>query len=345
MPIGRLRMVRDYNRGLPWPIRTAHALIAIVITPFIPLWRWSAPESRRWWARPLVLGLILTVGLFPLDGWLSDLLSRLRLGGDVKRTMTWFGEYGQGGAAILLVLLVCILDPANRRRLLDYLMAAALTGLAVLAVKVMVGRPRPRPSLLEFYDHMTFFGPFGAHPFGPNDGVRHSWELWSDAASDLWSLPSSHTAHAVVMTVWIATVYPRLRTLAVVLASIVGFSRVLFAAHYPTDVIAGVFVGLVVARPCVHHLWGVRFVDWAWQVLVNPDDPPAALRYRIVPAPAPAQTPDWHTDTPNPLPATSHLPAMPSQPAPPPSRDTPLETPLTPPDGSAERKPAAAGLN
>lgn len=291
MPVGRLRMVRDYNRGLPWPVRTTHLVLAALTTPLIPLWNWASVDHRRWWARPTLLTAAFFLILLPLDGILLRAALALPLGGDAKRVLNWYGEFGQGGMVILLAILVWLLDRANARRLLDYLLALGLAAVATLPMKMLVGRPRPRPRFSGFYDHWSFLGPWGAHPFDEHVGVRHAWEFWADISSDLWSMPSSHTVYAVVTCVWIAAVYPRLKALAWALAAIVGLSRVLFGAHYPTDVLVGVLLGYLVATPCITRLWGVRLIDWAWQIGVDPEAAPAATRFPphfpTHPAPAP----------------------------------------------------------
>lgn len=279
MPIGRTRMIRDYNRGLAWPVRTAHLIAAVAATPLRPLWTWAGQPNRRWWARPLVACSLLFLALLPLDGWIAAIGRAAPIGGDARRVLSWFGEYGQGGMALLLIALVWILDRSNARRLLDYLLAVLLAASATLPLKMFLGRPRPRPDMLETYDHLDFLGPFGAHPFGPELGVRHAWEFWADTSSDLWSMPSSHMVYAVVMSVWLAAMYPRLRLLAWTLALLVGLARVLLGAHYATDVLVGALLGYTIAAPCVTRCWGVRLVDWAWQIGVDPDTPPAAPRF------------------------------------------------------------------
>ena len=272
-------MVRDYNRGLAWPIRAAHRLVWALATPLAPAWTWASAPHRRWWARPVMLCTILFALLLPLDGPIAYLARNAPIGGDLRRVLGWFGEYGQGGMAILLAVLVWRLDRTNARRLLDFLLAMLLAAFATLPMKMLTGRPRPRPDMLETYDSLDFLGPFGAHPFGPEVGVHHAWEFWTNISSDLWSMPSSHTVYAVVTSVWIGAMYPKLRALAWTLAAIVGCARILFGAHYPTDVLVGATLGYLVAVPCIRGCWGIRLVDWVWQIGVDPDAPPAAHRF------------------------------------------------------------------
>ena len=61
------------------------------------------------------------------------------------------------------------------------------------------------------------------------------------------SFPSAHaadTAAAAAVVTWAA---PMLSPLALVIAAVVGVSRIYLGVHYPSDVVAGWIIGLVVA--------------------------------------------------------------------------------------------------
>ncbi len=62
--------------------------------------------------------------------------------------------------------------------------------------------------------------------------------------SDKFSLPSGHTAAAMVMATAIFTIFPIAGVLCFVWAVAIGFSRIGLAVHYPTDVIAGAVLGI-----------------------------------------------------------------------------------------------------
>lgn len=62
--------------------------------------------------------------------------------------------------------------------------------------------------------------------------------------SDKFSLPSGHTAAAFLMASLIAYFYPNLSVFAYLWACGIGSSRVLLGVHYPSDIIAGAFLGL-----------------------------------------------------------------------------------------------------
>jgi undecaprenyl-diphosphatase len=60
---------------------------------------------------------------------------------------------------------------------------------------------------------------------------------------DLYSFPSGHTAAAFVVAILIGSFYGMLLFPFLVLASLIGFSRIYLGAHYPSDVLAGAVLG------------------------------------------------------------------------------------------------------
>jgi membrane-associated phospholipid phosphatase len=194
--------------------------------------------------------------LIPFDGALSEAAGAFRqevLGGDLRRELEALQQYGQGAITLLVAWAIWLLDRARRRRLLDWAAGALLAAAVAYPAKMLVGRPRPK-----FGDPGVFLGPFGAYPIDAEVGVRHAWEVWAGISSDLWSMPSTHTVFAVVMSVALASLYPALRPLAVVMAALVGVSRVIFGAHYPSDVLIGAAIGLGAAAPAMALRWGSR---------------------------------------------------------------------------------------
>ena len=67
------------------------------------------------------------------------------------------------------------------------------------------------------------------------------------APSDKFSLPSGHTAAAFLMATLLSSFYPILTPFVFVWASLIGLSRVLLGVHYPSDVLAGASLGVLMS--------------------------------------------------------------------------------------------------
>ncbi|MEO1584261.1 MAG: phosphatase PAP2 family protein [Planctomycetota bacterium] len=248
----------DHNRGLATPVAAVHAAFA----PVGPLVRWLRRPRHRHTLLPIVLGVAIASLLFPFDGLLGGAINGLDerneagkrlLGGDVIRELSALGQFGGLSSVVLAGVAVYLLDPARRRALWNLAAAAGSTSIAVLLCKAVIGRPRPK-----FDEPSLILGPFAAYPLGPGEGVHHAWEVWAGISSDLWSMPSSHTSGATALAVFLALTYPRLRWLVVSWVAVVAFSRVLFGAHWPSDVVLGAAVGYAVSHAAVTQGWGTR---------------------------------------------------------------------------------------
>jgi undecaprenyl-diphosphatase len=63
--------------------------------------------------------------------------------------------------------------------------------------------------------------------------------------SDRFSFPSGHTAAAIVMATLVSCFIPILTLPVFAWALLVGFSRIFLGVHYPTDILAGIVIGLL----------------------------------------------------------------------------------------------------
>ncbi len=214
------------------------------------------------WFMVVVLSLLVMGVLLPFDGVITRAAGHVHLAGDVRRTLETLQQYGDAASVILVGLIIWLQDPNRRRALLDLALAAATTGLITLVAKMIIGRPRPtlgEPTLF-LLPWRSFEMPI--HEGGQPSGIVavHAWEIMGQDVSRLWSMPSSHTSGAMALSVFLFLVYPRLKPLAIGMVVIVGVSRVLTTAHYPTDVVAGALVGWLVSWPIVRYQWGQRLV-------------------------------------------------------------------------------------
>ena len=62
---------------------------------------------------------------------------------------------------------------------------------------------------------------------------------------DRFSFPSGHTASAFLMMMLLSNTFPGLQIPALCWGTSVGVARVYLGVHYPTDVLAGAFLGIL----------------------------------------------------------------------------------------------------
>lgn len=198
-------------------------------------------------------GVALAAALLPFDRAIGDALASIPLRGDLRRELQVLQQFGSGSTIALVAILIALLDRPRLPRMIDYLLAAGAAWLAVFALKVASGRMRPKHD-----EPFVFLGPFRAAPVGRDGAPAHSWEFWKRGVSELWSMPSSHTALAVVAAVFLASTYPRLRWLVAPWAALVALCRMTFDAHYPSDCVLGALIAWLVASPIVRNSWGTR---------------------------------------------------------------------------------------
>jgi undecaprenyl-diphosphatase len=204
--------------GLPAraPRRTAGA-------PMLP----AARVALALVAAAVAIGAAMLV----LDGWALGAQKRIPIW--VIDLFNEITDYGRSGwflwpSGILIIALAVLAATAQRFarltivslivRLEFIFIAIALPGLFVTIVKRLIGRVRP-----------SVVGPFAYVPF--------SWR------PDYASMPSGHATTAFAVAVTIGAVWPRARPLLWLYALVIAASRVIIAAHYPSDVIAGACVG------------------------------------------------------------------------------------------------------
>jgi len=186
---------------------------------------------------PLAAGAVVAIvavagAMVFVDAWAIDEIRRLPpIVVDVFNRITDFGLSGWFlvPTGLMILVVAAVASPALGRladltliaimvRLEFVFLAVAIPGLIFTILKRLIGRARP-----------SDLGPFHYVPF--------SWR------PDYASLPSGHSTTAFAAAVAIGALCPRTRPALWIYAMIIAVSRVMIAAHFPSDVIAGAVVG------------------------------------------------------------------------------------------------------
>jgi undecaprenyl-diphosphatase len=127
-------------------------------------------------------------------------------------------------AAIIVPGLYFFNRDAFKRQLLPLAITVALGGLMVAGIKVAVARPRPPAVFAE--KSISIHLPAGE----PSD----------------YSFPSGHTQTAFSAAVYLSMMFPSFSPVFILLATLVGFSRIALGVHFPSDVLAGAIFGAAI---------------------------------------------------------------------------------------------------
>lgn len=134
--------------------------------------------------------------------------------------MPFISSLGNYGFIWILAAVIMICIPKYRKygiALLCIIIVSSIIGNIIL--KPLIGRARP----------------FSTYPI---------YNLLIAPPTD-FSFPSGHTVASFASAVLFLKLNKTLGILAFILASLIAFSRLYLYVHYPTDVIAGIFLGIL----------------------------------------------------------------------------------------------------
>ena len=137
-------------------------------------------------------------------------------------------------AVLYPVLRFSLRRAAAAKRALFVIAAIVVSGLTVDLLKPIVARWRPKAFLADPSQYgFAFFKTARIHN----------------------SFPSGHATTALAVACAMALLFPRLRVLWLVAAAVVASSRVIIGEHYPGDVLAGAWFGVVITLALSRTSW------------------------------------------------------------------------------------------
>lgn len=141
-----------------------------------------------------------------------------------------------GGALFITFFCISLIifgSTQNKKVGIEALMAIILTQIIVHSLKKLLSRERP----YKIIEQLNTFG---------------------IDLSD-YSFPSGHTTASFSLATTLALNMPRFSILVYILASIIAISRIYLGVHYPTDVTAGLILGI--GGGLITHLYLLKYVD------------------------------------------------------------------------------------
>lgn len=141
-----------------------------------------------------------------------------------------------GGALFITVFIMSLIifgSSQNKKIGLEALVALGLTQIVVQSLKRLLSRERP----YKIIEHLNTFG--------------------IDLAD--YSFPSGHTTASFSLATTLALNMPKFSSLVYILAVIIAVSRIYLGVHYPTDVTAGLILGI--GGGLITHQYLLKYVD------------------------------------------------------------------------------------
>ena len=185
---------------------------------------------------PLILSLVcLSIAVIPFDTIITANRRSGFLAGDVRRIIQLSEMFGHGFGLAVVGYLIWSLAPEKRRLFPRLLACTLLPGLAVNLIKSIIARRRPGFYYPEFTDNIgeTWRGVV------PDGFPNHEYMTQS--------FPSAHAATAFGLAIALSWLFPRAKGAFFVFAFLAAIQRVVYGAHWASDVLVGSAIGIFVA--------------------------------------------------------------------------------------------------
>ena len=149
-------------------------------------------------------------------------------------------SYYKLGLSISFILIIVLYIGKWNSKWTSYLLYICLSiSIAMIVgdgLKYLLGRYRPIMLFTEGYYGLSFFGT--------------SWELNSS--------PSGHTLRAFSFAMALSMLFKRYSFIFIFIALLIGISRIVVTAHYPSDVIFGAYIGIFSALWTYKIYWNCK---------------------------------------------------------------------------------------
>ncbi len=211
---------------------------------------------RQWafWSFAILAAAGSAVLVYPHDIAIRQVMLEVRdWPGDLRRAIAMAEFFAHGFGVTVIVGLIALLSRDKLRYVPRLAMTAFFAGSLANLIKLMVARQRPNSVDPSLVDIAETWSPT-IQPSDPTDMLSgYAWQ----------SFPSSHTATAIGLAIGLSYLFPRGRILFWIMAILGGIQRMVFDAHWPSDVVAGVAIGLL-SGMCFHvrGTLGSRFFNW-----------------------------------------------------------------------------------
>lgn len=158
------------------------------------------------------------------DNYLLHIINTRMKNKALDKFFPYYTNLAGGGFLTALVLFLYFIANSAREKslVIELAILQGLTGMVVHTMKFLAKRIRPY-DLLEGLNTFDIFLPD-------------------------YSFPSGHTAAACTIATFVNLYFPQFLWAFAIYAILIGISRIYLAVHFPTDVLVGVLVGIMITR-------------------------------------------------------------------------------------------------